>query len=143
MISLLLDENISPAIIGRLCNLDIDAVHIRDRAMLGAPDRVVWRHENDNGRTLVTINLADFASLCKSTATHCGVIAIPSGGRREHHLARILAACAKGVSICDPALPIFATESGFVDCNIYTKNCGCLRPIIENFQNKNMVTPPR
>jgi predicted nuclease of predicted toxin-antitoxin system len=83
-IFLLLDENISPKITPRLFEAGINALPLRDRALLQAPDHRVLTIATKEGRALTTINLADFEKLALKRKTHPGIIAIPSGGTREH-----------------------------------------------------------
>ena len=77
---LLLDENTSPRIILSLWERRIDAVHVRDRGLLGAPDHELWKLALDETRTIVTINGKDFRRLALRTEAHPGIVVIPSGG---------------------------------------------------------------
>lgn len=83
MLSLLLDECISPKICRPLWEDGIDVAHVRDRNMLGATDyEVLWRATEER-RALVTINEIDFrklyGKLVARNSPHCGLIVIPSG----------------------------------------------------------------
>jgi predicted nuclease of predicted toxin-antitoxin system len=64
---LLLDENTSPRIVNLLWKRQVDAVHIRDRNLLGAADHEIWRFAQQEARTIVTINGRDFRRLAKSS----------------------------------------------------------------------------
>lgn len=77
---ILLDECMSPRILPQLWDLGVDAVHVRDRNMLGVEDHIVWRYAQENGRAVVTINKGDFLKLAKSSKAHSGLVVIPSGG---------------------------------------------------------------
>jgi predicted nuclease of predicted toxin-antitoxin system len=55
-VRLLLDENISPYIAPQLCDNGIDAVLIRDRAMLRAGDHKVLKLAQKESRAVATIN---------------------------------------------------------------------------------------
>jgi predicted nuclease of predicted toxin-antitoxin system len=77
---LLLDENTSPRIIRTLWEHEVDAVHVRDRGLLGAPDHELWKLALDEARTIVTINGRDFRKLAQRSQTHPGIVVIPSGG---------------------------------------------------------------
>ena len=57
---LLLDENTSPRIVRALWERQVDAVHIRDRGLLGASDHELWKFAKQEARTIVTINGKDF-----------------------------------------------------------------------------------
>jgi predicted nuclease of predicted toxin-antitoxin system len=77
---LLLDENTSPRIVRTLWQHDVDAVHVRDRGLLGAPDHELWKLAMAETRTIVTINAKDFRKLAQRTQTHPGIVVILSGG---------------------------------------------------------------
>jgi predicted nuclease of predicted toxin-antitoxin system len=77
---LLLDENTSPRIVRTLWEHEIDAVHVRDRGLLGAPDHELWQFALDEARTIVTINGKDFRRLAHRSQAHPGIVVIPSGG---------------------------------------------------------------
>lgn len=89
---LLLDENISPNIVPRLWGEGIDAVPLRDRAMLRAKDHQVFAFAAKEDRAVATINESDFEKLVARMTTHPGVISIPSGGSRDEQFDYIMAA---------------------------------------------------
>ena len=89
---LLLDENTSPRIVASLWELRVDAVHIRDRGLLGAADHELWRFANQETRTIVTINGRDFLRLARQSQAHSGIIVIPSGGSADAQLTFIMSA---------------------------------------------------
>jgi predicted nuclease of predicted toxin-antitoxin system len=91
-IRLLLDENISPRITPLLFEAGIDALPLRDRAMLQISDHRVLTVAAKEGRAVTTINLADFEKLALKRKTHPGIIVIPSGGTREQQFTYITAA---------------------------------------------------
>jgi predicted nuclease of predicted toxin-antitoxin system len=80
---LILDENISPNIVPRLWDAGIDVTHVRDRAMLRASDHKVLQFAQGESRAVATIDEADFEKLVKKMPTHCGIVVVPSGGRRD------------------------------------------------------------
>jgi predicted nuclease of predicted toxin-antitoxin system len=83
---LLLDENTSPRIIKALWEQQVDAVHVRDRGLLGAPDHILWKLAVEESRTIITINGKDFRRLAERTELHPGVVVIPSGGNANSQL---------------------------------------------------------
>jgi predicted nuclease of predicted toxin-antitoxin system len=89
---LLLDENMSPRIVRSLWERDIDAVHVRDRGLLGAADHEIWKFARQEVRTVVTINGRDFRRLARNSEDHPGVIVVPSGGSPEAQFKFIMAA---------------------------------------------------
>jgi predicted nuclease of predicted toxin-antitoxin system len=91
-IRLLLDENISPKITALLFEAGIDALPLRDRALLQIQDHRVLTIATKEGRALTTINLADFEKLAAKRKTHPGIISIPSGGTRERQFTYIVTA---------------------------------------------------
>src|ERR1700687_4046669 len=90
--SLLLDENISPTLVPKLWERQIDAVHLRDRSLLSSPDRVIWDFAFAEKRTVVTINGRDFITLARRSAYHYGIVIIPSGGTPPEMYSYIMAA---------------------------------------------------
>jgi predicted nuclease of predicted toxin-antitoxin system len=89
---LLLDENTSPRIVAALWEFDVDAVHIRDRGLLGAPDHELWKLARAEARTIVTVNAKDFRKLAQDSQDHPGIVVIPSGGSPDAQLNFIMAA---------------------------------------------------
>lgn len=76
----LLDECVSPKLVHMLWERGMDTVHVRDRGMLSAPDHVVWRHAQDEQRTLCTVNANDFRKLANGeSGDHHGVLALAGG----------------------------------------------------------------
>jgi predicted nuclease of predicted toxin-antitoxin system len=69
---LLLDENMSPRIVRSLWDRDVDAVHVRDRGLLGAADHEIWKFARQEVRTIVTINGRDFRKLAKKKSGSSG-----------------------------------------------------------------------
>jgi predicted nuclease of predicted toxin-antitoxin system len=90
-VRLVLDENISPNIAPRLWENGIDAVPIRDRAMLRASDHKVLELAQKEVRAIATINEYHFERLVMRMASHCGIAVIPSGGSRDEQFEYILA----------------------------------------------------
>lgn len=79
MIRLLLDENISPALVGALLAEGIDAAHVRDRALLGATDAEVLERAFVEDRVLVTKNVDDFVALARAREIHAGILLLEDG----------------------------------------------------------------
>ncbi len=85
-IRLLIDEDLSPWVAQRLREEDgIDAIGVRDRGMLAAPDREVLDFAFAEDRILLTANVADFVRLASARERHPGIILLLDGelGRRE------------------------------------------------------------
>lgn len=80
LVKLLLDENLSPWAAEQLRSAGHDAVHIRERDLLGASDPVVLERAYDEDRILVTSNVSDFEKLCLSVEMHAGVVLIEASG---------------------------------------------------------------
>ena len=89
---LLLDENTSPRIVRALWERQVDAVHVRDRGLLGAADHEVWKFAKVERRTIVTINGKDFRKLARDSLDHPGILVIPSGGSPDAQLQFIMSA---------------------------------------------------
>ena len=92
--SLLLDENLSAAVAVTLRTEDgIDAVHVRDRDMLGADDARILERAFAEDRIVVTANVEDFVSLARRRELHAGMILIEDGAlHRDEQLAVVRAA---------------------------------------------------
>jgi len=90
-IRLLLDENISPNLSPRLWDAGIDALPLRDRAMLRISDYKVLAFADKDGRVIATIDEFDFEKLLVKRKTHNGVVAIPGGGTRDEQFNFIMA----------------------------------------------------
>ena len=94
MLKLLLDENLSPKVGEALCREGIDAIHIRDRGLLEAPDHRVLDKAFDEDRVLVTANVGDFVKLAQARELHAGIILIELGGLlRDEQLEVVRRAC--------------------------------------------------
>jgi predicted nuclease of predicted toxin-antitoxin system len=89
---LLLDENTSPRIVRALWEREVDAVHVRDRGLLGASDHEIWKFAKQEGRSIVTINGKDFRKLARDSQKHPGIVVIPSGGSPDAQLEFIMSA---------------------------------------------------
>ena len=79
MLKLLLDENLSPALVSHLGSDDLDVVHVRDRGRQGTPDHLIaeWAYIED--RVLVTANVHDFEKLARVRGLHPGLVLIEDG----------------------------------------------------------------
>jgi predicted nuclease of predicted toxin-antitoxin system len=60
---LLLDENLSPRLVGRLAALDIYAAHVAHLGLSGYSDPALFRYAYENDLAVITIDAADFLSL--------------------------------------------------------------------------------
>jgi predicted nuclease of predicted toxin-antitoxin system len=80
-VKLLLDENLSPRVAETLAKEDgVDAVHVRDRGLLGALDRTVLEAAFAEDRVLATSNVDDFVKLARARDLHPGIVLIEDGG---------------------------------------------------------------
>lgn len=89
---LMLDENISPKLVNPLWDQGIDAIHVRNRGMLGFADHTLWEYANTEGRIIVTINKGHFMRLAKLSILHPGILVIPSGGTRDEQFDYVMTA---------------------------------------------------
>jgi predicted nuclease of predicted toxin-antitoxin system len=76
----------------KLWERQVNAVHIRDRGLLGAPDYELWKLAQQEARTIVTINGKDFRKLAKDSQEHPGIVVISSGGSPDAQLEFIMSA---------------------------------------------------
>jgi predicted nuclease of predicted toxin-antitoxin system len=106
VISLLLDEGVSPSLTKLLAECDFDAVALRDRSRLRLEDHEVWELALTEARTVVTINARHFRRLASITAWHPGVLVIPSGGTRTEQYSYITSAV-DWVTAAFPDMPGF------------------------------------
>ena len=95
-VKLLLDENISPKVGEMLRAQDgLDAVHVRERGLLQAPDHDVLDRAYAENRVLVTKNVEDFVKLARARDLHPGVILLEDGDLvRDEQLRVVRAAVA-------------------------------------------------
>lgn len=75
-VKILLDENISPKVAQFLREHYIDAIHVRDRGMIGARDDVVLRYASSEDRIVATCNVYDFEKYAQRQGIHAGIILI-------------------------------------------------------------------
>lgn len=95
-VKLLLDENLSPAAAVALAVDGIDACHVRDRGILGAPDHEVLERAFLEDRVLVTSNVDDFVKLARAREIHAGIVLIePVGLLRDEQIVLIRQVTAK------------------------------------------------
>ncbi len=86
-----IDENITPAVVGSLAGVGIDAWHVRDRGLEGTTDHELLDRAYDEDRILVTLNVGDFEKLVQERQLHAGVVLIERAGlRREEQIELIL-----------------------------------------------------
>lgn len=109
---LLLDEMIGPSVARELRDRGLDVVAVAERTDLRAlPDDVVLDVAREEGRTLVTLNIGDFARLHQQWLAegrqHCGLVlvttqAFPQDRRLVGALVSALNAAADRASIPAP-----------------------------------------
>lgn len=76
---LLLDENISPALVHRLAAVNVFAQSVPHVGLSGRPDHVIWKYALDHDFAVVTANARDFIELLCVTA-HPGLIVLRESG---------------------------------------------------------------
>ncbi len=91
---LFLDENLSPWVAKALRDEGIDAVHVRDRGLLSAPDRKVWGKACEEDRIVVTSNVGDFETLASNADLHSGAIFLEGQLTRDGQLKALRKAAA-------------------------------------------------
>lgn len=85
----LIDEDLSPKVAERLrLENGVDAIHVRDRGLLGRPDPVIMQKAYEEDRILVTANVKDFQRLARSCELHPGIVLVLDGAlSRDEQLA--------------------------------------------------------
>jgi predicted nuclease of predicted toxin-antitoxin system len=76
---LLLDENISPALVELLAQLDVYAQSVPHVGLAGQADHVVWQYALDHDFAVVTTNAQDFIALL-DVPMHPGLIVLRESG---------------------------------------------------------------
>lgn len=76
---LLIDENLSPALVQRLAGAGVPAVHVAHCGLSGATDPAVWRYAFDHDLVVVTSNAGDFMRLAEGVELHPGLIVLRAG----------------------------------------------------------------
>jgi predicted nuclease of predicted toxin-antitoxin system len=76
---LLLDENISPALVRLLANIDVYSQSVPHIGLAGRADHVVWRYALDHDFAVVTTNAPDFIELLE-VPVHPGLIVLRESG---------------------------------------------------------------
>jgi predicted nuclease of predicted toxin-antitoxin system len=76
---LLLDENISPALVGLVAKLGVYAQSVPHVGLAGRADHVVWRYALDHDFAVVTTNAQDFIELL-DVPVHPGLIVLRESG---------------------------------------------------------------
>jgi predicted nuclease of predicted toxin-antitoxin system len=90
-VKILVDENLSPALVHHLAKVGAAAVHVAHCGLSGASDAVVWRYAFEHDQVVVTSNVADFLQLAGDVDLHPGVIVLRAGHlSREEQLAWLL-----------------------------------------------------
>jgi predicted nuclease of predicted toxin-antitoxin system len=78
-VRLLLDEHISPALVGRLTQLGVYAQSVPHVGLAGQPDSEVWKYALDHDFSVVTTNARDFIELL-DLDLHPGLIVVRESG---------------------------------------------------------------
>ena len=89
MLRLLLDENISPALVGKLAGKAAYAQSVPHVGLSGRADHQIWKYALDHDFAVVTANARDFIPLL-DVEVHPGLIVLrDSGLTREEQWARL------------------------------------------------------
>lgn len=90
MIRLLLDENISPALVRPLADLGVYSQSVPHVGLAGRADHAIWRYALDHDFAVVTTNARDFIELLDGPV-HPGLIVLrESGLSRQEQWARVI-----------------------------------------------------
>jgi len=79
LIRLLLDENISPALVRRLADLGVCAQSVPHVGLSGRLDHEIWKYAQDHDFAVVTTNARDFIPLL-DVEVHPGLIVLRESG---------------------------------------------------------------
>jgi len=79
MIRLLLDENMSPALVRLLADLGVYSQSVPHVGLAGRADHAVWQYALDHDFAVVTTNARDFISLLDAPV-HPGLIVLRESG---------------------------------------------------------------
>jgi predicted nuclease of predicted toxin-antitoxin system len=79
VIRLLLDEHISPALVGRFADIGVYAQSVPHVGLRGRRDHEIWRYALDHDFAVVTTNARDFIGLL-DVDVHPGLIVLRESG---------------------------------------------------------------
>jgi len=79
LIRILLDERVSPSLVGKLGDKGVFAVAATHVGLSGEPDAKIWNYAFKNGFVVVTSNARDFIRLL-NVEVHPGLIVLREGG---------------------------------------------------------------
>lgn len=79
MIRLLLDEHISPWLVGRFAEIGVYAQAVPHTGLAGRADRHIWKYALDHDLTVVTTNARDFLPLL-DVDVHPGLLVLRESG---------------------------------------------------------------
>jgi predicted nuclease of predicted toxin-antitoxin system len=79
VIRLLLDENISPALVRLLAEIDVYAQSVPHVGLAGRADHTIWQYALDHDFAFVTTNAQDFIALLNAPV-HPGLIVLRESG---------------------------------------------------------------
>ena len=87
---LLIDEQLSPTLVGRFAKEGIFAQHVAHSGLGGKSDPTIWRHAYENDQIVVTMNAGDFLALAAEFELHPGLVVLRETGlTREEQWARL------------------------------------------------------
>lgn len=76
----LIDENLSPALVPKLAEMGVAAEHVAHIGMSSVTDAQLWLHAFERDQLVLTINASDFLRLAASVELHPGLIVLRSQG---------------------------------------------------------------
>ena len=79
MIRVLLDEHVSPSLVGKLGDKGVYAEAVAHIGLSGEPDGKIWNHALENGFVVITSNARDFIRLL-NVDVHPGLIVLRESG---------------------------------------------------------------
>ncbi|HEY0036270.1 MAG TPA: DUF5615 family PIN-like protein [Longimicrobium sp.] len=103
MIQFLIDENLSPRLVGTAQEFGFVAFHVAHRGWASLKDPQVLRRVLDENLTTVTNNWDDFRPMLARTEVHPGIVVILPSVRRERQIELFAAAM---MAITDHQPPI-------------------------------------
>jgi predicted nuclease of predicted toxin-antitoxin system len=79
-VKILLDENLSPALVQKLGGLGVAAQHIAHVGKSGLSDPELWRYAYEHDQVVITVNASDFLRLAEGASLHAGLIVLRAQG---------------------------------------------------------------
>lgn len=118
----LIDECLSPELVQLAIDADFECTCVRDRGLLGAPDRKLMAFLLEEDFTLVTENAADFRTLFGAEELHAGLVCLSSRRRMDLETQRELfqmALGSLGENLVNQVLEVVEDEEGEVTASTY------------------------